>query len=147
MDFVKHYMGANRRFSKPSPMLIALAVLGIAGITYATLCPLGMRPHFANADEERFGAYFVLGFALALAAPRRWVSTSLFVAALAIGLEASQLFIPGRDARVTDALVKVLGGVFGSGAGHAIHPAKRLAMRLLGRDKPKASAAERRPVA
>jgi hypothetical protein len=134
MGFAKRYAGPERRFSKPSPVFIALAVLGVAGIAYATLCPIGMRPHLASADQERFGAYFVLGGAVALAAPRRWLSSTLFVVALAIGLEASQLLVPGRDARVGDALIKACGGVLGSAVGHAVFPAKRLAMRLLGWD-------------
>jgi hypothetical protein len=108
------YVGPERRTAKPSPATIALALAALAAIAYATLCPIGMRPHLASADEERFGAYFVLGFLLALAAPRRRWAVTLLVVAVAIGLEAGQLLIPGRDGRVWDAFVKAVGGGLGA---------------------------------
>ena len=126
------YIGPNRRLAKPSPLLVGLVVLGVAGIAYATLCPISLRPHLASANQERFGAYFVLGILIALAAGRRWMAATAFVVVLACGLEAAQLLVPGRDATVSDALVKALGGVFGSTAGQFIFPLGRLIARESG---------------
>ena len=59
MKFFKsrsRYSGPERRIAKPSPTLICLAVMGVAAIAFVTLCPINLRPHFASADEERFGA-------------------------------------------------------------------------------------------
>jgi hypothetical protein len=135
MLFAKRYTGLNRRISKPSPILIVLAWLGVAGIAYATLCPIGLRPHFANADEERFGAYFVLGIILAFAAPRHWIATAAFVVVLAMGLEAAQLLVPGRDAVLHDAFVKAVGGVLGSALGHSVFAIRRALVRMTGRGR------------
>ncbi len=146
MVFAKRYTGRNRRISKPSPALIALALLGVAGIAYATLCPIGMRPHLASADEERFGAYFVLGIALAFAAPRRWIATGTFVVVLALGLEAAQLLIPGRDAVLHDAIVKAAGGVLGSAIGHSVFAIRRTFARMTGRARAAKASVSQLPI-
>ncbi len=131
LDEPKLPFGRERRISRPSPGMVLLALFLVGGIAYATLCPIGMRPHLASANQERFGAYFIMGLVVALAFPRRWLTVSLFVALVAIGLEAGQLLIPGRDARVADALVKMLGGVVGAQAGFGSFAARRLLKRLL----------------
>ncbi len=123
------HIGPNRRLAKPSPLLVGLVVLVVASISFATLCPISLRPHLASANQERFGAYFVLGVLIALAAGRRWLAATTIVLVLAFGLEAAQLLVPGRDAVVSDALVKALGGVLGSAAGQFIFPLKRLVGR------------------
>lgn len=120
------YAGADRRRGRYSAPFVAFAVLGVASIAFATLCPIGMRPHLASANEERFWAYFVLGVLVALAAPRRWLGATLFVVVLAFVLEAGQRLAPGRDAAVADAMLKALGGVFGSAAGQSLFPLRRL---------------------
>ena len=120
----------ERRVYRPSPILLLAAFLGFAGITFATLCPIGMRPHFASANVERFGAYFVLGGIFSFAFPRRRLTVVLGVLTLACGLEAAQLLIPGRDGRFEDATVKAFGGVMGACAGYAIYPLKRLGKAL-----------------
>jgi VanZ family protein len=111
------YTGPERRKAKPPAWVLVLAALAVAAIAYVTLCPIGQRPHFAPADLERFGAYFVLGLIISRAAPRRSLGVIAFVIALAFGLEAAQLFIPGRDGRFTDACVKATGGVVGAQLG------------------------------
>jgi VanZ family protein len=111
------YAGPERRKAKPPVWVLVLAALAVAAIAYATLCPIGMRPHFASADLERFGAYFVLGLIICRAAPRRSLGVIAFVIALAFGLEAAQTFVPGRDGRFTDACVKATGGVVGAQLG------------------------------
>jgi VanZ family protein len=122
--------------------MVLLALMLVGGIAYATLCPIGMRPHLASADEERFGAYFVMGGVVALAFPRRWLSVTLFVAVLAVSLEAGQLLIPGRDARVSDALVKTLGGVLGAQTGFGSFAARRLIARLVQKRRPLVAAVD-----
>jgi len=123
------YRGLERRVTTPSPAFAVLSVLGVAAIVFATLCPIGLRPHLASANQERIGAYFVLGFLLALTFRRHWKLVALAVALIAIGLEAGQLLVPGRDARVADAVVKALGGLLGVGAGNLAFPVKRLLTR------------------
>ena len=122
----------DRRVARPSPLLIALSVLGLAGIVYATLCPIGLRPHFADANEERFCAFFVLGLLVALAAGRRWMTATVLVVLVAFGLDALQMLALHRDPRIADALVKAVGGIAGSGLGHVAYALRRQMQRLFG---------------
>ena len=124
------WAGPDRRLARPSPVVVGLAVLGAAAIAFVTFCPIGMRPHLASPDAERFAAFFVLGGLIALAAGRRWVSATVAVVALAFAFEAGQLIIPGRDAMASDAIVKALGGVCGCAAGQTAFAVRRLADRL-----------------
>jgi hypothetical protein len=112
--------------------VIGLAGLGVAAIAFATLCPIGLRPHLADPDSERFGAYLVLGALISLAAGRRGLSATALVLALAFGLEASQLLVPGRDAAMPDAMVKAFGGLCGVVPVQLMHPLRRLIVRLSG---------------
>jgi hypothetical protein len=91
----------------------AIPWLLLACIVIWTLGPVGDRPGIGHPQLERFAAYFCLGALLVAGHPRRWLFTAAFVSALAIGLELAQLFIPGRDAGVHDAVAKVLGGLAG----------------------------------
>ena len=91
-----------------APWLLSL------GIIFATLCPQGLRPRLADAQVERFGAYFVTASAFVIAYPRRWLAVTLGIAAAAILLELGLLITPGRDAGVPDAIAKALGGVTGA---------------------------------
>ena len=106
------YDGHDRR-APPSPGLGVLVAAIAAAIVFATLCPTGLRPRLGDANLERFFAFFALGGALCLFTPRRWPAALAFVVFLAFSLEAGQLFIPGRDARSLDAVVKALGGASG----------------------------------
>ncbi|WP_394761011.1 VanZ family protein [Phenylobacterium sp.] len=124
------WTGPDRRLARPSPVVVGLAVLGAAAIAFVTFCPIGMRPHLASPDAERFAAFFVLGGLIALAAGRRWVSATVAVVALAFAFEAGQLIIPGRDAMLSDAIVKALGGVCGCAVGQAFFALRRLVLRL-----------------
>ena len=122
--------GFERRLAKAPLAIVALGLLAVVGIAYATLCPIGMRPHFADANVERFGAYFALGFILSFAFPRRRLAVFIGVAVLAAGLEAAQLLIPGRDGRLADASVKAAGGLAGASVGYAFYPVRRLIRKL-----------------
>lgn len=111
----------SRRICKSMTKLsriTALALLAI--IIFATLSPIQMRPHLAEANVERALAYVLLGFALAIGFPNRLYQVVIFVAVTAGMLELLQLIDPGRHARLIDALVKALAGVVGIVAGHLI---------------------------
>ncbi len=114
MPTKRPYAGPERRRARPSPLMIALAAGGVAAVAFATLCPIGLRPHLAGANQERFGAYLLLGVLVGLAAQRRWLMGTTVVVALAFGLEAAQHLAPGRHAVLSDAAVKALGGAFGA---------------------------------
>jgi VanZ family protein len=91
--------------------IAALALLAI--IIFATLSPIQMRPHIAEANVERALAYVLLGFALALGFPNRLYQAMIFVVASAGILELLQIIDPGRHARLADALVKASAGIVG----------------------------------
>lgn len=118
-------MGIERRITQPSPLFAAGAVFALVMIACATLCPIQYRPHLAQANHERFAAFFALGALLALTFRRRWAMVAAAVMLLAVGLEAAQLLVPTRDARLADAVVKALGGFLGAGAGYAVFPIRR----------------------
>ncbi|TGD98563.1 VanZ family protein [Methylobacterium nonmethylotrophicum] len=94
-----------------------LGWLILAAITLATIAPIGYRPISGMpVSIERFGAFAVLAFLLALGYPRhRWQVLVLTVAA-AGALEAFQLLEPTRHGRVTDFMVKVVGCGVGAAA-------------------------------
>lgn len=108
------YAGAMVSFFRVAALLL------LAAITYATLVPIGLRPHAGGVDFERFGAYAALGLCLALGFPRRLWPAVLLVTAAAIGLELLQLVDPTRHGRLPDALVKLAGGLAGVLAGAAL---------------------------
>lgn len=93
--------------------LIGWAAVGL--VVFATLSPIGARPHLAHMGPqlERFIAYLIAAAALATAYPaRKGVILSCIVAGAA-GLELAQHFEASRHARTLDALVKIMGGVTG----------------------------------
>ena len=106
-----------------SPAVLAPALLRLTASAFVllvaavTLGPAGLRPHlFADPQAERLLAFLVLGYVLALAFPRRRLATALFVAALAIGLEAAQHLTPDRHGMVREAVIKAVGGLLGVAA-------------------------------
>jgi hypothetical protein len=84
-----------------------------AAIVLVTLGPVGVRPQLGHPSMERFAAYIALGGAFSLAYPRHRAWVALAVVCGALGLEMGQLMIPGRDARIPDALVKAVGAAAG----------------------------------
>lgn len=85
----------------------------LALIVFATLSPIGLRPHFGDANLERALAYLLLGSALALSFPRHTARAAFFVVGIAAMLEALQLIDPGRHGRIEDMIVKAAAGLFG----------------------------------
>lgn len=84
-------------------------------ITFATLAPIGSRPHLPDVgpDIERFLAFLVLAGALATAYPRHRIMVLVLTVGLAIGLESAQLMQPSRHGRPHDAVIKCLGALAG----------------------------------
>ncbi|MBA4220206.1 MAG: hypothetical protein C0458_05700 [Methylobacterium sp.] len=87
----------------------------VAVVVFATLSPIGARPHLAHMGPqlERFIAYLVAAAALATAYPARKGAILICIVAGAAGLEIAQHFEASRHARALDALVKIMGGVSG----------------------------------
>jgi VanZ family protein len=87
----------------------------VAVVVFATLSPIGARPHLGHMGPqiERFAAYLVAAAALTIAYPARKGVILLCIVAGAAGLELAQLFEASRHARALDALVKVMGGLSG----------------------------------
>jgi len=86
-----------------------------AAVVAMTVGPVSARPHtHFPPDLERFAAYAVLGvlFALSYRQRRLWIIGGLLVAA-AGALELAQLFVPHRDAHLSDFLFKAAGAVIG----------------------------------
>ena len=91
--------------------------LTLAFIIFVTLSPVADRPSLASPHLERFVAFALIGFALALAYPNRVLLVVAIVVGAAFGLEALQLLTPDRHARAADALAKALGGISGISLG------------------------------
>lgn len=90
-----------------------LGWIAAAYVAFVTLSPIRYRPQTGHPNLERFAAFFLIGAAFSLGYPtvRRRVSAMLVLGAAA--LEAGQLFVPGRDAHISDAGVKALGALAG----------------------------------
>lgn len=92
---------------------LSISLALIALVIFATLSPLGLRPHMGGATVERFGAFGLIGLALGMAFPRRFWLVLGIVMLTAVGLELLQLLTPDRHGRLIDAWVKLAGGVSG----------------------------------
>ena len=83
-------------------------------IIYATLSHAGWRPKLTTTEPalvvivERFGAYGLLGLLFCLAYPRRIALVRVLVFGSAVVLELLQIVILDRDARVIDAVEKLV---------------------------------------
>ena len=102
--------GLNRSISSPfaliSIRISAWTLLVLIGIW--TLGPLADRPRLGPPELERFAAYCLTGF-LFCAGYGRPRLVACVLCAVAVMLELGQLFVPGRDAGIPDALEKMLG--------------------------------------
>jgi hypothetical protein len=93
----------------------AIAWASLAFIIFATLSPIGLRPHFGGVSFERFFAFAITGLLLGLAYPARFWLVLALVLGAALGLEALQHLTPDRHGEVPDAVVKFVGGAVGVG--------------------------------
>lgn len=96
----------------------ALALFAI--IVFATLSPIQMRPHIADANLERGLAYVLLGLAVAIGFPNRLYQVAIFIICTAGVLEMLQIVDPGRHARFLDAFLKASAGIAGIALGHVL---------------------------
>jgi hypothetical protein len=104
----------NWQFTPMIKNLAQIVAWGLAAaIVVMTLGPVGLRPQFGHPSMERFAAYLALGATFSLAYPRHRAWVALAVVSAAFGLELGQLLVPGRDARVLDAMAKAFGAVSG----------------------------------
>lgn len=95
-----------------------LSWLLVAAIVFVTISPIGLRPHtMTTVSLDRAAAFALVGFAFALAYPRRWFTLGLFLIAAAFGIELLQYVSPTRHPQFSDALVKAAGAIVGLAAG------------------------------
>jgi apolipoprotein N-acyltransferase len=72
-------------------------------------------------QTERAVAVALVGFAFALAYPRRLWMVGLLVLGSTVLLELLQLVVATRHGRLDDALAKALGGIVGIGLGRLVN--------------------------
>ena len=99
----------------PHKIITAIAWAILAFIVFATLSPIGLRPHLEDVGVERFGAFAFVGLLFGLAYPKRLWLVLILVVGTACILEALQHLTPDRHGHVSDAVVKLFGGVVGVG--------------------------------
>jgi VanZ family protein len=92
----------------------------LAFIAYATLSPLDERPEISTygflslfSHFDQYIAYAVVGSLFGFAYPRQIFLVFILVLGSAILLELAQMLTPDRHARISDAVRKIIGGVFG----------------------------------
>lgn len=98
--------------------LRGLAWLLLAGLIFATLSPINLRPISPLPTQiERALALALVGFVFALAYPRRIMLVAVIVLGSTLLLEVLQLASPSRHGRILDVAVKLAGGGAGLLAG------------------------------
>ncbi|MBL8599195.1 MAG: hypothetical protein JNL14_15790 [Devosia sp.] len=98
--------------------LRVLAWLLLAGLVFATLSPIDMRPSSPLPTQlERAVALMAVGFVFALAYPRRIVLVAAIVLGSTVLLEVLQLASASRHGRLIDVAVKLTGASAGLLAG------------------------------
>ena len=106
----------------PSTLLRVGAWVVLAGIVFATLSPIGLRPVTPEPPNvERAAAFLLFGLLFALAYPKRLWLVIASIVVVAVGLEALQLLAATRHARIADVGVKLLGGGVGLALGAALN--------------------------
>ncbi len=85
----------------------------LAAIVFATFSPINLRPGTGHVVLERVLTFVALGAAFGVGYPRRLLMAVGITTLAAVGLEAGQLLVPGRHARLIDAGEKLTGGLIG----------------------------------
>lgn len=96
-------------------IIIILAWSTLLAIAFATLSPIGLRPHVGDVTGERFLAFAVVGLLFGVAYARHLWLVALMVGGAAVGLEVLQHLTPDRHGEISDALVKLAGALTGTG--------------------------------
>jgi hypothetical protein len=91
---------------------------------------------------EHVGAFGVLGLLFTVCYPRRYGFICAIVFGSAILLELLQLFVPDRDARIIDAVEKIVGGAAGIAGASWLLPvlSPRISSAILARGKQRPAA-------
>lgn len=111
-------------------VLRMIAWILAAAVAFATLGPATYRPHSdLSQNGEHALAFVLVGLAFGLAYGRnRWATAAICVVVIGL-LEALQLWMPGRHARledfVVDALAACVGLALAAGLDWAIKRARR----------------------
>lgn len=100
-------------------IIIILAWSALLAIAFATLSPIGLRPHVGDVSGERFFAFAIVGLLFGMAYPRHLWLVTLMVGGTAVGLEILQHLTPDRHGRIPDAFVKLAGALTGTGLAYA----------------------------
>lgn len=101
-----------------SKFMRPLAWLLLAFIIFATVSPIGLRPHtILTVNLDRAAAYALAGLVFALAYPKQWKLVAILLIGGAVAIEFLQYLSPTRHARMHDAAIKALGASVGLTAG------------------------------
>ena len=99
-------------------VLRIVAWLLLAGLIFATLAPIDLRPNSPlPTGAERAFALMLVGFVFALAYPRHILLVTTLVLGATVLLELLQLMSPSRHGRLVDVAVKLLGAATGLAMG------------------------------
>lgn len=94
--------------------LIAIAWCCLAFIAFATLSPIGLRPHLASAHREYLVAFAALSLLFSLVYPSRPILILALIVCAAAILETLQVLTIDRHPRILDFVFKSMGAVCGS---------------------------------
>lgn len=95
-------------------ILRLIAWLLAAAVIFATLGPVGLRPHAPlGHDGEHAFAFVLIGLAFSLAYARNRATVAVIAVAMIGVLELLQLWAPGRHARLEDFVVNALAATAG----------------------------------
>ena len=100
---------------------IGAGILVLLATVYASWSPPGLRPvtNF-SVGWEHIAAFGLIGASWGFAFPRRALQVVLVIVVIALILEAGQMVVPGRHARLIDVATKIAGGGAGVILGHLV---------------------------
>lgn len=109
---------------------LAIVAAGVAP-TQSVVAAVAPQRQVGLTMSGHFAEYFVLAILLsgAFSDARHWLRRTLLPVALAVGLgaavEATQSFLPYRDAQISDGLVNALGALAGAATYGFVRAARR----------------------
>ena len=103
-------------------MLKTFAWITLAFIVFATISPIGWRPHdYLPVNVDRALAFTVMSALFVLAYPRYWVLSAVVLLLAAFPIELLQNLSSSRHAHFDDAGIKAAGAAVGIVAGWLIN--------------------------
>lgn len=109
-----------------------LAWFTLAFIIFATVSPIGLRPHdILPVNADRALAFALLSCLFVVAYPRYFVISTIVIVLSAFAIEFLQYLEPSRHPRMHDAAIKAAGAILGLCVGWVInrYRAARIAKR------------------